>query len=113
MCGCQFTLFSRRTGSQDLGGHARFRPHSPYGKGLVLGELEQLHQQSGANQLQTMIITALTQNTGCWEKQVSLDYIHYFAGGITGFICYWLTQTSYDLDQAVEALVAVTLGHGK
>lgn len=90
-----------------------FRPHSPYGKVHVLGELGQLHQQSVANQLQTMIITALTQNTGCWEKQVSLDYIHYFAGGITSFISYWLTQTSYDLDQAVEALVAVTLGHWK
>ncbi|WP_317334471.1 GH36 C-terminal domain-containing protein [Streptococcus orisratti] len=60
-----------------------------------------------------MIITALTQNIGGWEKQVSWDYIHYFVGGITSFISYWLTQTSYDLDQAVEALVAVTLGHGK
>lgn len=90
-----------------------FRPHSPYGKDLVLGELGQLHQQSVASQLQTKIITTLTGNIGNWEKQCRLDYIHYFAGGITGFICYWLTQTSYDLDQAVEALVAVTLGHGK
>ncbi|HEL2051741.1 TPA: hypothetical protein TY426_001325 [Streptococcus suis] len=64
-------------------------------------------------QVQTKIITTLTGNIGNREKQCRLDYIHYFAGGITGFICYWLTQTSYDLDQAVEALLAVTLGHGK
>lgn len=50
VCGCQFTLFSRRTGNQDPGGHARFRPHSPYGKDLALGGLEPPHQQSGANQ---------------------------------------------------------------
>ncbi|WP_170242857.1 TetR family transcriptional regulator [Streptococcus suis] len=79
----------------------------------VLTQLLMLPQEDFSKQLQTMIITALTQNTGCWEKQVSLDYIHYFAGGITSFISYWLTQTNYGLDQAVEALVAVTLGHWK
>ncbi|MFU2182383.1 TetR/AcrR family transcriptional regulator [Streptococcus pluranimalium] len=79
----------------------------------VLTQLLMLPQEDFSKQVKAMIITALTQNVGGWEKQVSLDYIHYFAGGITSFTSYWLTQTSYDLDQAVEALVAVTLGHWK
>ncbi|HEL1628575.1 TPA: TetR/AcrR family transcriptional regulator [Streptococcus suis] len=79
----------------------------------VITQLLKLPQEDFSKRLQTMMISALTQNFGNWEKQCRLDYIHYFAGGITSFISYWLTQTSYNLDQAVEALVAVTLGHWK
>ncbi|MGT2911731.1 TetR/AcrR family transcriptional regulator [Streptococcus cameli] len=78
--------------------------HRPALKQLL--ENEQVHFSKHLNKI---MVEAMHSNSKNFQEEANLDYIHYFAGGITSFIEYWITDSEYDLATAKETLFGIIL----
>jgi AcrR family transcriptional regulator len=66
----------------------------------ILSTLLQNDSEDFSKKLKKMLIDSMVLGSEKISSQTSMDYIHFFAGGVTSFIHYWLTETDYDLQEA-------------
>lgn len=75
----------------------------------VLTQLLSNQQNDFSILFKKMMIDAILTNAHTNQQETRLDYIHYFASGIAGFIQYWITQTNDSLEKAVTALCDIAI----
>ncbi|MDO4814284.1 MAG: TetR/AcrR family transcriptional regulator [Gemella sp.] len=75
----------------------------------VLSQLLENEQVNFSKNLKNIMIESISTNAKKFNQETDLDYIHYFASGIAGYIEFWIMQTDYSLDVAKEKLFAITV----
>lgn len=73
--------------------------HRPRLKKLLENE-----QTNFSKQLQKILVDAMISNAEKFNHPISPERIHYLAGGLSAFIIYWMTQTTYGLEEAKDKL---------
>lgn len=74
-----------------------------------LSQLLENKQVNFFNHLKAIMIDTMRTNAKQLNHDLDLDYIHYTASGIAGFIEYWATSTNYTLEEAREKLFKVSI----
>lgn len=75
----------------------------------VLKQLLENEQVAFSKYLKKVLVEAMLSNAKNLQEEANIDYIHYFAGGITSFIEYWITESAYDIETARVKLFGVLL----
>ncbi|AND79117.1 TetR/AcrR family transcriptional regulator [Streptococcus pantholopis] len=56
---------------------------------------------------QNMLVSAIHHNSDQIGSFPDTSFVHIFSGGVVAFVCYWLLQTNFTLEEAQEKLFTV------